>query len=283
MPDNDFTYVEPIKSRTITEDPNAAKLTRTWLVNHNDPEAIFMVGMLPLYMEQHPLLPQFYVHDIAIDPPAQDGKKCVVRINYRTWPMGLNPFGEVWVWDIGSRNQNITSVRDSSYCWHSGDEDVGNAIGVDGTQTHGVGVYRPAIQLQVKKLWSVITAADRIFLESMLNTTNAYDWLEYLPGEVLFIGAKIQRRADGLIDVTYNFLISLHQGQQSIEMWNDTYTYIEPHPWDYVWYQYVDLPPDTDSSGEDDPPVKRGVRSVHVAQVYDEADFSMFGLVGPFG
>jgi len=141
-----------------------------------------------------------------------------------------------------------------------------------------VDVYRPVGSLRISRVWSVFTQAQRRTLMDLRSCTNDRTWFEFYRGEVLFLGAHVSRLPDLRTRVEYAFLISDYVAPYTIELMNGTTQTIAPYPWDYVWYEYGDKP-ETGSGGRQ--VAKRDILSVHLAQVYDEANFNALGLTGP--
>ncbi len=272
-------YEERIQSRAVTRTSNGSKVKRVYHVNNDDPEWVLYSGLLPAHLEPHPSLPNLFVDEVTVEPPVQDGVTCRVIVIYKEWPLGLTPASENWSWDIGAESQLITSVPNSSYAAHyPAASDVGLAIGSDGEQTAGVSVYRPTLTITVSKIWGYLIPEVRLLVELMTSTTNVGPWMDYDPGEVLFNGVKFRRQTDGTILATYGFRVSRWVGPQTIELFDTSTVVINPWPHDYVWYRFLDQKQDTGVEKI----VQRGIQSVHVNQVYNESDFHLLGLVGPY-
>jgi len=276
---------EVIDSPRVQRTAEGTEITHSFHVGTSSPEWIisFLIpydGLYWVHNAPHPTLPFLYVDRLSIEPDKRGIGKCKVHVTYKEWPLGVTPNDETWEWDIAARQETIGSVRDSSYQVHwPAAADTGTVIGANGEKTEGASVYRPATSMIVTKTWPYIDPNGRLLLESMRGTVNTGYWVDYAPGEVLFTGAKIRRRSDGRIVVEYNFLISRWQGTQTVQLYDDSTVEMTPAPWDYVWFKYINQPNTSDGVTR----VKRDIESIHIAQVYEYANFNLFGLVGPYG
>lgn len=235
------------------------------------------LALIPDHMASHPNLSGMYLHAVHLE---QNQQEILARFTYKepdyrhAWYTGE----EVWEWDVGSQQSHITSVPDSTYCAHyPPTNDLGLAIGSHGDDVEGVDVYRPVGTLRISKMWNSFSQAQRRTVMSLRSTTNDSAWFEFYAGEALFLGANIQPQSDGRVRVEYSFLIQDQPASYAVELIDGSYQWITPYPWDYVWYQYADLPV-TGAAGE---VLNRGITSVHIAQVYAETNFGALGLSGP--
>lgn len=276
-----YLYEELLDSREITRDATGTTEVRVYKVYSDNPTSILTSNAIPYHGEPHPTLPLMYVSRVDITPPTDDGSTCRMRVTYKEWPLSMTIYAENWEWDISSQQVNIRSVRDPSYALHlPATHDVGVVIGYNGDTVEGVDVYRPSVSLKVTKIWQGISQYDRELLEVMTNTVNGSYWFGYNAGEVLFLGANIQRTTEGMIQVTYNFLISRYVGPQSVLLADGSYVVLDQvKPFDYVWYRYTE----TAGSAGTETVMQKGIESVHVAQVYDWTDFHLLNLTGPYG
>lgn len=283
------SYSEHIEGRSLYRDENgrwtatrvykiyytnsSAMLDAEYILNNNN-----TLGLLPPHMEEHPNLSGLYLFDVKLE---QEAQLVVATLTYRE-PDSTRAWladEEVWEWDVSSQQEHITSVRDSSYVAHyPASDDVGKAIGSHGEDVDGVDVYRPVGSLRISRVWSTFTQAQRRTLMDLRSCTNDRTWFEFYRGEVLFLGAHVSRLPDLRTRVEYAFLISDYVAPYPIELMNGTTQTISPYPWDYVWYEYGDKP-ETGSGGRQ--VAKRDILSVHLAQVYDEANFNALALTGP--
>lgn len=276
---------EMVESPQITRTSEGTQIIHTFTVASISPEWIlryFIPYGAPWFAHNapHPDLPFLFVDEVSIDPDKKGIGKCRMHVRYKEWPLGLTPYAETWEWDTVARQEKIGSVKNASYQVHwPPTKDVGTVIGSNGERTEGVQVFRPSLSMRATKTWPYINPYGRLLLESMVGTVNHSYWVDYYPGEVLFTGAKIRKRSDGFIVIDYNFLISRWQGVQTISLFDGSTVDAQPAPWDYMWFKYIDQPVTTEGQTI----IKRGIESAHIAQVYDYADFTIFGLVGPYG
>jgi len=275
---NEITELDLNRRVRVTE--NGAECIRTYRINNTDPEAIYGLGVLPAYNTAHPTLPGLYVSDVEVKVPRKNARFALIQIKYTTPSWALTPNLEDWNWDLVSRTEHITAVENSSYCTHfpSG-ADVGTAIGWNGEEAEGVDVYRPYGVLTVTKVWTSISEDGRNVLEAMAAHMNLYAWHGYGVGELLFLGPVIDRMPDGRILVTYKFLTARRRAPFYVTLLDGSTTLVDLVPWNYLWFEHGEEVIDNG----DEKVRQRGIKSAHIAQVYDYADFSVFGLVGPYG
>lgn len=188
---------------------------------------------------------------------------------------------EYWEWDMGSTQEHITSVKQPSYQIHypSASAVVGVAIGVNGDEVEGTDVFRPLTSLRIRKIVSYITADGVSALNNLQNTVNLYPWFGYLPGEVLFLGSRIANRPDGFIDLEMSFLIRKTAPPATFVLFNGSSVQVQAEAWDYLWLRYGNKPT---YDGTQSYRVST-IQSLHIARVYERANFALFGLAGPWG
>jgi len=121
--------------------------------------------------------------------------------------------------------------------------------------------------------------------------------VNYPGGEVLFTGANVHQVApkdhDKAWQIEYNFLTARHQENITIAYSNgDTETIsntgrdpvtgeripLEVEPWDYLWYQFVSKVHEDEDGNKT---VQKGIKSFHVAQVYERGQFNDFDIHAP--
>lgn len=275
---------EDFSSRRMSADQNGSYEDRIYYVKHENPNKIWVSGMLPRWMTPHPNwvdLPNFYAESIQVDPPTpQFPAECKVTIRYREYLLGLTPVSEDWQWDFTSHQQHISSVPNDSYAiYYPADAYAGLAIGHNGQKTEGVDVSRTSEQLIVTKVWDFVDVLGREVIHGLTNTVNSSYWFDYYPGEVLFTGAQIRRIANGFTRVQYTFSVQRVQPNFFVQLYTGEYVEVSARPWDYVWYKYVDGTIPGDGGSEH---LTRGIKSIHMNQVYDYGDFHILGFTGPY-
>lgn len=266
---------ERLDSRTITRDERGSTVVRKYEVQATDPEQLLHTGIdIPYHGQQHPTIPYLFVDTIELEP-ASDGRSTIMLVTYREPDHGsLTIYDEEWTWSISTEVRNVDSVIDPSkqlhYPVHAS---VGSVIGFDGEQVEGVDVLRPSTTLVVKKNYSFIGPYQREIIQASMAKVNFDMWFGYFPGQVLFIGADIRQVRTSMWEVTYQFNIKHYVGLQYVQLYTGELVWINPYPHDYIWFRYSDI--DSGTS------VQRGIKSVHMARVYDPADLHVLGLVGP--
>lgn len=219
----------------------------------------------------HPVDSSVFVSEVDVTPEGPDTSLAKVRWSSPEKSNSENEYGEVWEWRIESSTTHISSVSSPEKQTHYG-EDIGQAIGVEGSDVKGVDVYRPAMSLNVtKRIDAANLHAWRVLIQSHLNTVNDGNWKSYKPGEVLFLGGDITKESEKY-RVELSFLISRQQESEEIEFSDGTRVTIEVAPWDYLHFQE-----ETKQVGGK--PVWC-IKSAHIAQVYERSNFNNFNLRG---
>lgn len=154
-------------------------------------------------------------------------------------------------------------------------ENLGNLInfGPD-DQIEGVDIFAPTIEINEEHSFreSEFTPAMRQKIASMVAKVNQSPFREWAAGEVLFLGASARKINKRWI-VGFNFRIRRNRmitvstvdsaGAQAAQT-------VEKKGWQYYWARAWRVV----SNGK----VITGMKSVHVADVYEEADFADFGF-----
>jgi len=276
-----YTTREKLDSPEVTRTERGTRVRRHFFLDGtNNPEDVLATAGLdsspiPAHGAAHPTLPGLYLTDVRVKP-RRGLEQCDLTLVYEEATLGLTPGGELWQWDLGARQQKITSVPNGSYCLHYG-EDTGLTIGLDGDRVEGVSVYRPKPRLKVTKVWPTVTGEYRAVLESLSGCVNDAPWFDWLGGEVLFLGSGISRRNDGAIQIDYSFEVARWQAPVSVLVEDVGYVSVQPPPWDYLWYSFKDAPGPTGDT------IQRVISGVHLAQVYEYGYFPALELIGPYG
>lgn len=267
-----------LKSRILSRTAEGTQETMIYELNTDDPEIAFL--MAPPHNYPRAGASNLRVSEVRTEP--RDGMS-EVTVVYKELPLELTVGGELWEWDIAGQQQHITSVINSNYQIHYPEtaSEVGVAIGYNGESVEGVDVYRTTTSLRIVKTWPSIDIYDRNLLQAINCTVNQYPWFDYDAGEVLFLGSKIRQVATGEVQIEYNFLISKFQPPKEVEIIDGTTVIVEPWPWDHIWFRSTEKIVTDEETGKKKK--KRGIRSIHIARVYEFQDFSVFGFTGPFG
>lgn len=238
---------------------------------------------IPAFMAVHPLYASLRCVDVDVAPLGVKSK-CRMQISYRQF-LEMNSKLETWRWSNGTQSQRVTSVVNGSYCAHfPPQEDKGLAINMkeDG-KAEGTDVLQPRATMTVTKLWAAATWRSisgwyQRVIQSMVATTNAHGWQGYYPGELLFAGFEIEPHPYGR-RIEYNFMVAPYfmDSMSRTYLLESGYWSVGSYPWDYIWME----PAYSLNTGYDGRPVVSSVpRSLHIAQVYEESDFSQLGLAG---
>ena len=252
-------------------------------------------GLLPAYGDAFPgdQFPNTYVNDMSIVPiPSKDMCKVTIKYKPNEDTATQNQAGEIWEFVCSAETIHITSVDDPSKQknypnveWN----DPGEAIGVDGDNVEGADVYRPATRIRVTKIFTEGEGAGKMnnqFRTKILNAqakTNNESWPssgEFDSAEVLFLGATMsqiaQQQATDKVTwrVVFEFAAAKKQSRTVVIIGDDSPVKVTYNPWEYVWLRFANVPAANKST-------QVNIQSVHVAEVYDDTNFSVFHLAGP--
>lgn len=272
-------YTEQLESRRCARTENGITVTRVFDVAHGDPEEALIQAPVAVG-DPHPVFyPPIYVSEITCEPM---GKRCRLTVKYEPEDSEWTEHGERWEWDLAAQQSHITSVSSPSKQSHyPATHDAGVAIGVDGENVNGVDVYRPSLSLKVaKKYANANLDSARAMVRTMLNTVNHAWWHGYERGEVLYVGASVRRAQSTETPwvLEHSFMVAKRQENVEFELLNGaTVGPLNIAPWDYVWFRHAKrIHTDGDVKI-----VKRGIESIHVAQVYEYTNFGNFNFWGP--
>jgi len=189
--------------------------------------------------------------------------------------------GEFWQMDLTAGTEHISNVKKPERQLHyPASSNVGTAVGLradksGGVEVEGVDIFVPKATLTVTKLWdvSVISVA---FLNTIYNISgkvNSQIFKGWNPGDLLFLGARMQRAESGEIPVVYSFM---GEATRSLEfkLADGSTVTVPKKGWDYLWQRIQNQSEDIGDITQ----LQQRAKSIHVANVYDEADFSTLGL-----
>jgi len=281
-----WTTKELPTSPTWGRNANGSTLTYEYLIEGPSAPSVVLLTVLdpnspvPAHWSSHPWFSWLLVDSVDVTPvPNLANPHCRMTVTYGEH-LDMTEHLEVWQWDVGTKQTRITSVNGPAFITHvPAADDYGLAINVKGDDVEGVDVYRGADSIRVTKLWNSVSPAGRRMLFEMTPSQNADWWFEYAPGEVLFLGAQIDRVATGLTQVTYNFITAPDLGAYDVELIDFGPANIAPYPFEYVWF----VPGKTTVTGWDGAEIpSTGIRSLHMCEVYNWSNFANFLLQGPY-
>ena len=245
---------------------------------------------------QHPVFTNPYIELVDIRAEPYDRFAKVIA----TWEpvpgeAAANAHGEIWRFQLGTQETQITSVSEESLALHyptGVKHDVGMGINVDDQgNVNGVMVKRPSLAITVeKKIPNVNFNVQINVVQTRLNTINSEAWWNYAAGEVLFLGADITKTSADEWTFIYNFEAARKQLDRMWEFYfSQTGTgaakvvtiVSEPitiNPWDYVWFTFEKVPFE---DGDGNEAFKRYIRNLHIDTVYQSSVFDAFNLHDP--
>lgn len=203
--------------------------------------------------------------------------------------------GESWEMDLTAGIEHIVEVRkteDQTNYTSEGEEKENKSKSIGDTldgKIDGVDVYRPKATLTVTKYFEAksISRNFMLIIYGMTGKTNDAEFKGWLPGSLLFLGARVRSAQEGFIPVVYTFLGSPEEKNIKIDIRNSakgekgSITIKEKKGWHYLWFKQVSwMEPtgETDKGGEAVEKKMIATGSAHVAKVYEEETFTKLGL-----
>jgi len=237
-----------------------------------------LIPFLPMIGGPYPAygFEAFTLTELRTEPISGTEKSTRVSLVFdAVFDMSMTPSREQWTFTMRAGTEKVKSVLNSTYTATVGidEEDPGTAINVDQRgDVQGADVYKPKFAIHVSKVWSHLTPANLAFLADMQGTINNDTWMGFAPGMVLCIGTEVSQTPQGFAKVEYDFLVAPYITWYSTQALNgETLTLPILSGWDYVWARFGQ-----DAYGN------RGITRIVVDQVYEYANFGVFGLVGPY-
>jgi hypothetical protein len=273
-----LTITEAANSRTLTESRHDGRvellLERIYIITGSDDPASADV----LNLGPQPDDPygdgglDLYVASRKFEVLKAEGGKGAIRLTVTYGPPERLPGDPEISLGVSSQNQHIERAKSqTSWMLPSQVDTVGFLIGVNGDKIDGVDIKVPFGSYVEKREYETLAPEYYKFLLATAGKINSNPWKLWEAGEVLFEGADVSRKGKGLWAVTYNFSIS-PQSVETIEAENGIVGPFTKRGWDYMWFQR------SKKSNDAQTLVEHKVEMVHVARVYDEADFNAFGL-----
>ncbi len=141
----------------------------------------------------------------------------------------------------------------------------------DDKTVEGVDVLLPTTEYTETRELSSFTTAQRKVIVRLTAKVNEITWRGWEPGEVLFLGAQAHKRKGENWRITYSFRIGVNALHQLAVDTGDVIEYIKlAH--EYVWFRSS-----IEKNGVTDI-LEQKIHDVHVAPVYQPADFAELGL-----
>ena len=150
--------------------------------------------------------------------------------------------------------------------------DKGQLIGVVGDDIQGVDIFEPSVSYEETHDFFRFSQTYRRLLVEYTGTVNEKDWKGYVPGEVLFLGARATKKRFRPWRVNFKFLINPNI-VVVVNTFKDGTLEVPKEGFDYIWYSYAAEKP-TDKTK----PIKQHILSAHVSTVYEKKEFSQLGI-----
>lgn len=197
------------------------------------------------------------------------------KLNQTSWKVRVNYIGNpapVVSYSSTGGTQHITqSIQTVAKYGPGATDNNGGAIGFDGQHVAGVDKVIP--------VWNW---TQTVFLKTTDLNLNVYyaltghvnlDYFQsFNPGEVLFNGADVQQREDGLWEVQFKFSYQPNAQNLSVGSGTNLITGISKNGWDYLWIYYAQSV-DPTAKVKINPPI-----AVYIEQIYDYGPFSSLGI-----
>lgn len=185
--------------------------------------------------------------------------------------------------DIGTQTTHITkALAQTHYPSGVGEEehDTGDLIGDQGDEVEGCDIYEPH-ETYTETHWKdadEITQEYRETLRGIVGCVNDAAFKDYDAEELLFVGVNLRRSGRDQWQCTYRFLAGENlEDHEEKDLEENMITGIAKKAWEYLWYRYGEKVVDLGSASGETHRYK-GVKDVHVAQVYAKANFADLGI-----
>ena len=150
-------------------------------------------------------------------------------------------------------------------------DSVDLAIGVADGKVDGVDIYVPKGTYSETREMQTLSTAMFAKLMGLTGCVNNAAWKYWQKGEVLFLGAQINRTGRfGVWKLKYSFAIQPTMSESiATDSGNQSFN---KTGWDYMWFEKKSA---ANVAGDQ---VLHTISAVHVAKVYPDADFTQLGI-----
>lgn len=188
-------------------------------------------------------------------------------------PGPTDKLGTGWSFDISLETEKITQTKERKYAVARGGAtppDTHGAIGItaDGT-VEGVQKVKAKLEFGITRTFGFITLGYLYDLRDLVGTTNDAPFFGFETGEVLAVGASGQCKDAEKVEVALKFAAS--KNETGIVISSDIVA-VDKGGWEYLWVSYVPI--------EDANTMTMIPNVVYVDRIYDEGNFTYFGLGG---
>ncbi len=300
---------ELVESRKTSRDEKGMQTTRYFEAYNDNPEFVLQNLKEPMnddereglydptgnkieFLSPLPDIAGLYCKSVSVEPLDNVGCRVTVVYGPQDFDQRADLDGTIWDYDFSSQNTHITSTtygQTHAPAW----ADCGPVIGADGEDVNGIDVYRPAASLKIIKKYNTYPSqSERQQWTRIVASVNDNSFAGYSAREVLFLGFKIDTQQVyrdfvgrptglGVWFVEFNFLIAKTQPVQAVQLLDGSTVYVQPYPFDYIWFTHAGKIKDSDSgdgSGSTKKVRQNGIVSIHIAKVYPTGSFSLLPI-----
>jgi hypothetical protein len=182
--------------------------------------------------------------------------------------------------ETSGSTQHISHSRETMNSYGLAPPDFMQAIGWDGESVEGTDIIVPIYRFEETHYLEAgfATPAYRVLIARLTGSVNSEPFRGFLPGEVLFEGARGSKRGRGDWEITFSFACQpnitggMYDGEE-IRIGGILVT--TKAGWDYLWVQYQEQVP----AGETK--IIPAAESIYIERVYHRADLNIMGLPVP--
>ena len=276
-----ITCEELYKSRTYTEEHNLRSLERIFVVRGTiNPTDAKDIGpqLGDEFDDMKAIRRTFNILNVDESNPTDGTLELIVNYERKTGTGGggsISPEEPEWEWNITSQQEHINIAIAQTH-WEPYQDDVGLAINktVKG-EVEGVDILTPKGNFSETHYRDTLSSDYKTILKTLATRVNSAPFKGFAAGEVLFIGANARKRGDhDDWQITYQFLTNPNTVTE-YRMEDETGGHTEDIPkqgWEYIWF-YLQQEANANRTKIDNK-----IRSIHVAQVYETANFAQLGI-----
>lgn len=294
------TRTEKIESRTLTETPDGLTLKRVYLVQGTTDE-FEALNLLPALNSQY-LDKNLYVtsRNVAYQSNAENdtwycnvdyAKKAINNNNNRQANTGS------WELDLSAQSVHVQNVRkEADQTNYPNTATVGTIVGLNDNSVEGVDIFAPSGTLTITTWRRPGTVTDE-YISNVWGLTGRVndeaftgDYGSWNKGEMLFMGPRISRTGNNMVQVQYRFALAKNRDDitftwyklQNGEILDNTENNVVKEGWQYLWFRYREFPvaPGGTKYDPNSETKKSLIISGHVSTVYEYGSFSQIDLEG---
>ena len=272
---------EKARSRSLKTTSDGTSLTRRFLV-HGTSDPMQVRDMGPQIGDVDAEFPTFLVSDRQAETYATGGghsDAVLITVTYQQpgQPQRSGSGSELgFSYEYGSESEHIDRALAQVHYGNDGQR-VSDLINVTDDEVQGLDINSPVLDFSEEHVFTEreFSPSFRRSFRDHLQKTNAAPFREWDTGEVLFVGASA-RKSSKFWYVTFQFRVRRNRDSIPITVYSKrgvaSTQDVLKRGWQYLWIETIRLPASAGAA------IAVRPHAVHVATVYDEVDFAVFGI-----